>query len=421
MLRLAFSKVVDPAWYNPTLALLGGAALLDVARRTFGPRDRACIAVLLVYALSAQMLVNAMTDFSMTGHLALNLIWLAAFLRGGKFWNSVAIATGFLAVGLHQLVFHPIFVAPFLMWKLRDGEWKRVLLYAAAYVAIGLWWIAYPMLVSPLVTGPAAVASDANFLTQRVIPLLFNRDPRTVPLTILNLLRFVAWQNLALLPLLIAAAPVAVRERGLARALLLGALLWSLFLALVLPEQGRGWGYRYLNGYIGSFALLAGFGYRELERRIGRQADGMVLLLSGATLVAALPILLSTTYAMVQPHVAVDRMIGSQPTPFVLVDDTVTPSLDGRFADNAEDHVRNLPDLSKQPLRFSAANMTPELLARLCTRGSVTLVTRADMHRVGFVANVPARSAEFDALVEAATPQAPGCFRRVKMPFTKTS
>jgi hypothetical protein len=307
------------------------------------------------------------------------------------------------------------------LWKLRDGECKRVLLYAAAYVAIGLWWIAYPMLVSPLVTGPAAVASDANFLTQRVIPLLFNRDPRTVPLTILNLLRFVAWQNLALLPLLLATAPVAVRERGLARALLLGALLWTLFLALVLPEQGRGWGYRYLNGYIGSFALLAGFGYRELERKMGRQADGLVVLLSGATLVVALPILLSTTYAMVQPHVAVDRMIGSQPTPFVLVDDTVTPSLDGRFADNAEDHVRNLPDLSNRPLRFSAANMTPELLVRLCARGPVTLVTRADMHRVGFVANVPARSAEFDALVATATAQAPGCFRRVKMPFTKTS
>ncbi|HYX46046.1 MAG TPA: hypothetical protein VE820_04400, partial [Sphingomicrobium sp.] len=127
MLRLAFSKVADPAWYNPVLVLLGGVALLDIAKRAFGLRGQTRVVVLLVYALSTQMLVNAMTDFSMTGHLALNLIWLAAFLRGGKLWNSVAIVTGFLAVGLHQLVFHPLFVAPFLLWKLREGEWKIVL------------------------------------------------------------------------------------------------------------------------------------------------------------------------------------------------------------------------------------------------------------------------------------------------------
>lgn len=402
LLRLGFSKLADPVWFNPLLVLIGGAALLDIAKRTFGPTDRACIVVLLVYALSAQMLVNAMTPFSMTGHLALNLVWLAAFLRGGKVWNPVAIVTGFVAVGLHQLVFHPLFVAPFLLWKLREGEWKVVLLYACAYAAICLWWIYYPLMVSPLVAAPAAHASDANFVTQRVIPVLLNRDPRTVPLTILNMLRFFAWQNLALIPLLVAAVPVAVRERGLARPLLIGALFWILFLAVVLPEQGRGWGYRYLNGYLGSFALLAGFGYREIERRVGHQAEGMVISLSALTLIFAIPLLLATTHRSMQPHLAVERLIARQHTPFVLIDDTVSPSLDGRFADNAGDHVRNLPDLTNRPLRFSADNMTPALLTRLCSRGTVTLITRADMHRAGFIGNVPERSPTFDALVSAA-------------------
>ena len=136
MLRLAFSKFADPAWYNPLLVFLGGAALLDVARRTFGPEDRACWAVLLVYVLSAQVLVGAMSDFSMTGHMALNLVWLAAFTRGGKVANAVAIGVGFLATGLHQLVFHPFFVVPFLLWKFRDGNFRIALLYAAAYAAI---------------------------------------------------------------------------------------------------------------------------------------------------------------------------------------------------------------------------------------------------------------------------------------------
>ncbi|HEX5259035.1 MAG TPA: hypothetical protein VFW35_09695 [Sphingomicrobium sp.] len=414
-LRLAFSKVADPAWFNPLLVLAGGAALFDIARRTFGAESRACWAVLLVYALSAQVLVNAMTTFSMTGHLAFNLIWLAAFLRGGKWGHLAAILTAFIATGLHQLVFHPFFAAPFLLWKLREGQWKLVLAYAAAYAAIILWWAAYPILVSPLVAGPAGHASDANFISQRVIPLLMNRDPRTVPLTILNLLRFVAWQNVALWSLLIAGVPVALRERGLARALLLGIVLWIVFLAVVLPEQGRGWGYRYLNGYEGSFALLAGYGYRELEGRIGRQADGMVLLLSAATLVAAIPALFATSYRFMQPHLAMQRMIEAQGTPFVVIDDSPTLSFDRGWRDTAQDHVRNLPDLSNRPLRFSGSVLTPGLLIELCRRGPVTIVTRADMHRLGFLLNVQERSPDFERLVASAKPQAPGCIRAARV------
>ena len=410
-LRFAFSKIADPAWYNPLLVVLGAAALLDIAKRTFGPDHRACWVALLVYVLSTQVLVNAMTDFSMTGHLALNLVWLAAFLRGGKLWNAVAIFAGFLAVGLHQIAFHPVFVAPFLLWKLRDGEWRIVLLYAAAYAAIILWWAYYPMLVSPLVAEGLGNASKDNYLTERIVPTLLRHDPRAIPLTILNLLRLVAWQNLAFLPLLVAGVPVAVRERGLARAALIGIVLWVVFLAIVLPEQGRGWGYRYLDGYEGSFALLAGYGYRELAKRIGREADGLALLLSGLTLFVAVPITLIESNRFMQTHLAMQRLIANQPTPFVLIDDNVSDSVDGRWSDNALDHVRNQPDLANRPLRFSAENMDPQLLAELCRRAPVTLITRADMHRIGFILNVPSASPKFEALVAAANRSAPGCLQ----------
>lgn len=410
LLRLAFAKIVDPAWYNPLLVLLGGAALIDISRQVFGRDARATWAVLLVYALSAQVLVNAMTVFSMTGHLALNLVWLAAFLRGGRLWTAIAIGVGFVATGLHQLAFHPIFVAPFLLWKLREGEWKLVLVYAVAYVAIILWWALYPALVSPLVAGAAGHASNVDFVADRVLPLLANHDPRTVPLTVLNLMRLVAWQNLALWPLLLAAVPITLRERGLARALLLGILLWILFLAVVLPEQGRGWGYRYLDGYEGSFALLAGYGYRELETRIGRKADGLVAALSGLTLVAAIPLLLTAAHRFMQPHLAMQQLIAAQPTPFVLIDDSASKSVDGRWADNALDHVRNEPDLTNRPLRFSSEDLTPPLLAELCRRGAVTPITRADMHRLGFELNVDARDPKFERLVASVEQEQPACF-----------
>ena len=416
MLRAAFSKIADPAWYNPLLVIAGGAALLDIARRTFGKSDRACLVVLLVYSLSAQVLANAMTTYSMTGHLAFNLIWLAAFLRGGKIGNSVALVTGFLAVGLHQVAFHPVFVAPFLLWKLREGQWRIVLLYSAAYVSFIAWWALYPMLVSPLVSAGVGHASHDNFLTEGVIARLMKHDPRSISLMVLNLLRFVSWQNLALLPLLVAGVPVATRERGLARALLVGIVFWILFLGVVMAEQGRAYGYRYLNGYEGSFALLAGFGYRELEQRIGRQADGIVAALSGLTVVAAIPMLFTATSQSLRPHLAMQRLISGQHAPAVLIDNTVAATTDGRFADNADDHVRNLPNLSNRPLRFGADNLDAGQLIALCRRMPVTLITRRDMHRVGFILNEPERSPKFEALVAAARADAPDCFHGASLP-----
>ena len=145
MLRLGFSKLANPVWFNPLLAVAGGWALLDIARREFGQDGRACLVVLLIYGLSAQMLVNAMTPYSVTAHMALNLLWLAMFLRGGKLGHALAILIGFLAVGLHQLAFHPVFVAPFLVWRLKQGQWRTVLAYAAAYAVIVTWGDVYPI------------------------------------------------------------------------------------------------------------------------------------------------------------------------------------------------------------------------------------------------------------------------------------
>jgi hypothetical protein len=414
LLRLAFSKVANPVWMNPLLALAGGVALLDVARRTFGPHDRACWAVLLVYTLSAQMLVNAMTPFSVTGHMALNLIWLAAFLRGGRAGHSVAILTGFLAVGLHQLVFHPLFVAPFLLWRLREGNWRVVSMYAAAYAAIILWWAFFPMLaaVQSSPATPAVAAARRDFITERVMPLLLHRTPGTAGLMVLNLMRFFAWQNFALLPLLIAAVPVAIRQRGLERTLLLGIVLWLAFLTLILPYQGLGWGFRYLSPYLGSFALLAGFGYRALAQHREASADGLIIVLSAFTAIMALPTLLITTHRFAEPYLALENLVAAQPTPFVVIDTAVSNPTDEGWALHPLDQVRNMPDLSNRPVRLSGNLVTAELLGHLCDVGQVTFVTRADMHRVGFALTVPEESPRFEQLVRTVEERRPECSRR---------
>lgn len=400
MLRLAFSKVANPVYFNPLLVLSGGVALYDVARRMLGEDHRARWVVFLIYGLSAQMLVAAMTAYSMTAHMALNLVWLAAFLRGGKAGHAVAILSSFLAVGLHQIIFHCLFVVPFILWRLRQGEWRQMLIYSIALITIVGWWATYPSLVAVETGVPSANGGGSyDFLKMRVLPLLLNRDPYAVLLMMLNLLRFIAWQNLALTPLLIASYPLARRGLGLGVPMLWGIAGLILTMTVLLPYQGHGWGYRYLHPFLGSFALLGGLGYQRLSDRLGERADGLVVALSGLTLFFAIPILFVNTRRFVAPHVALEQFIAKQKGDFILIDTHPTAGIDGNWAANAVDFVRNRPDLDNRPLRLSSNMLTVPMLGEICRRGSIRLVTVADMHRVGFGLNVPALRESFDALV----------------------
>lgn len=411
LLRLAFSKAADPVLFNPLLALAGGAAIVDIARRTFRGDKQACLVVLLIYVLSAQMLVNAMTVYSMTSHMALNLIWLAAFLRGGRFGVALAILTGFVATGLHQVAFHPFFVAPFLLWRLTQGQWKTVLIYGAAYGAIVLWWAYYPILAGHEVASIAQQPKNSG-LAERISGALAERRGDTLVTMSFNLLRFFAWQNLALLPLLSAGIVVSIRERGFCGVLLLGIVLWLAFIAAVIPFQGHGWGYRYLSPYLGSFALLAGFGYQHLRAVIGPKINDFVLTLSAVTAFAIIPLLMLAAHRFVEPYVGIERLIARQPTPFVLIDTGLGPTLNGDWEGNAIENVRNLPDLSNRPLRVSSRNLDSALLAELCRKGPITIITRADGRRAGFGLNLPSYSPAFEALIVGAERTAPGCFRQ---------
>lgn len=409
LLRLAFSKLADPVLFNPLLALAGGAALLDIARRTFGREDPACWVVLLVYALSAQMLVNAMTVYSMTGHMALNLIWLAAFLRGGRIGHSIAILIGFVATGYHQLAFHPFFVAPFLLWRLRRGEWRLVGIYAAAYAAIILWWSYYLVLASHYVVSAGQQPPNITYAS-RIYTAFAERRGDMIFVTYFNMLRFAAWQNLALLPLVSASIAVALRDRGLAAYLLLGIALWMVFITIVIPFQGHGWGYRYLHPYLGSFALLAGYGYRELKSDLGPRTDGLVIVLSGVTAAVTIPSLVLSTHRVVEPYLSLDRIIAEQRTPMVLVDTDLALTTREGWSGNAIENVHNLPDLSNRPLRLSSLGTNADLLASLCRRGKITLITRRDQRRIGFPLVTGLDSPLFAEKIQSVRQKMPDCF-----------
>lgn len=115
-LRALVGTVADPAVANPLLLVVGLAALWQMARRLWPGRNDAPVVVLLLEATSTQLVAASMTSYAMMGHSALNMVWLALFLRGGRWGIAGALMVGCLATGLHEIHFHPMFVAPFLFW-----------------------------------------------------------------------------------------------------------------------------------------------------------------------------------------------------------------------------------------------------------------------------------------------------------------
>ena len=370
------ATVADPALANPLLAAVGLVALWRVARRLF-PDDRSTQAVVLIlYMTSAQMIAAAMTTYAMTGHLALNLVWLALFLRGDRIGHGGAVVVGALAIGLHQVIFHPLFVLPFLDHLRRRGEWRTALFYAAVYAGAGLFWISYPQIVATLAgaetSSGGGTGGAIDFLATRVAPLLLERDVAGTAYMGANLFRFATWENAALLPLAVMAVPMARRSAGIAQPLYWGILLTVLTMYVLLPYQGHGWGYRYLHGVIGSFALLAGYGWRGLADR----APGRALIVAGtAGALLTTPLLLWRAREFALPYAKADAAIARADADFVVIDT--------EGGDFLIDLVRNDPYLSNRPVRFSAWHLDRRRVALLCARGRIAFFAHEDMARFG--------------------------------------
>jgi hypothetical protein len=103
-------------------------------------------------------------------------------------------------------------------------------------------------------------------IVSRINLLIFHRLGKDM-LPLPNLARFIAWNNILLLPLA-ALGAAQLRWRSFVSKdvsiILPLAICCGLGLALMV-YQGHGWGYRYLHGLIGPFCLLAGFGWIRLS------------------------------------------------------------------------------------------------------------------------------------------------------------
>lgn len=365
--------MVAPDWLGGqsfTGPLMLGASVwlvYDIGRRMLTPGGvMVAVAMLL---LSGQALFAGMSAFAMPAHLAVNLLWLRLFLSARRGTDVAAILVGFVGTGLHQPLFHPMFVAPWLALLLARREWRRLGLYVVTYGAIGLFWLAWPRVTHGLVWGPDSYASDVggDYLS-RLIDMLKQND-NTVPMMAANLLRMATWNHVALIPLMLIGAGAARRD-GQVAALLAGLLLPIGVMTLILPYQGHGFGYRYVHGVLGNAALLAGFGWQRLAPWHTRLRPAMAVASIGT--IAMIALQGTMAHRLYSTYATESAAISAAPADY-----TIIGGDDGAFA---LDLVLNRPDLGNRPIRLSAGEIEDAdlLAARLCHGGGVKVALPVD-------------------------------------------
>ncbi|HEX4710697.1 hypothetical protein, partial [Phenylobacterium sp.] len=360
--RVGADYLINPLWAGVSVL-----AVYGIARRLWPERPTAALVAAALLATSPQVLIAAMTPYAMPAHLALNLVWLWLVLRGGRLGHGAAAGVAFLATGLHQLVFHPLFAGPFVLELWLARRWKPALFHTCAYAVIGAFWAAYPALVLHTLGAGAASAAAAGStgLLPRLVSAVTGNEPMAVVLMAKNLVRFVTWQSLLAVPLALVVARTALRTPGPLRALVVGLAATTLAVMVLMAFQGHGWGYRYLHGLIGSVCLLAAFGWMRLTEGAQGQPARAQSAVFATALAASLLILLPwrawQVHSFVHPYATAERAVQAMDADIVLIDDA--PVVYG------VDLVRNDPLWTHRPIVLALSALTPADLAEVCRRG----------------------------------------------------
>jgi hypothetical protein len=368
-LRAAAGMIADRSFAGPLMTAASLPLIWSIAARIW-PSDREAPTIaLLLLAGSGQFVITGMTAYAMPAHLLFNLLWLRLFLVRQRWSDALALAAGAIATGLHQPLFHPMFVAPFLFLTVWERDWRRAGLFAVGYAAIGLFWLNWPLHIYALVVGQGVALTGGGVDYASRLAQVLSLTWATPTLMAANLLRFVVWQHLLLIPLLIVGIRVARRDR-FAAMLAVSLLLPIVVMAIILPYQGIGFGYRYLHGVLGSAVLLAVYGWRELEAW-HPQLRASFLKATAASCLLLLPVQVWMAHARYAPYAQASAKIDHSGANYFLVESMKGPLV--------RDLAINRPDLSNRPIRLvaEAINDTPALARQICRPG-ITLALGAD-------------------------------------------
>lgn len=376
-LRALFSLVSLDAVTNSVLTAISVFLAAAVARRLWPERRDATILAAILMASSPQILFMGMTGFAWPAHLCLNLLWLLLFLRGTRTGHASAALVGFFAAGLHQIHVHAFFVMPFMLGLLFSRRWVLASFYATVYGAGHLIWIFWHDIAVWWTASAAPLSGESggeNYVTNALS--LISLNALTAPLTLQNLLRFLAWLNPVILPLALVGVSSWSKLPPIMRKLAWGCLLSMVPYILLIPNQYHAWGYRYLHSLIGNFVLMATYGWITLSNTIAdryawlatrRVVTGFTVL----TLIIALPLRAYQVESYVRPLAAAREHVQSLTSDIVVIS-----VIDTWFT---ADLVRNDPYLRERPIFLLGEMLTPTQLRHICRTYEVKIIDQDDL------------------------------------------
>jgi hypothetical protein len=409
LFHMLMSKIGLVHFTAPIMSAIGLVATWRVVKRLWPNDVQVHSLSILFYLCSVQVWAASMTSYAMNTLLALNMVWLAFFLRRDALGYGIALFSGFLAVGIHQVPHHPMFAAPFIALLFVERRLLPAFLFAGSYASFILFWTQYEDFAAILM-GIGLVDQGADNITATMFgKFSAERMLEAAGFTAANMLRFFAWQHLLLLPLILVAGKAAIRDRNLLLIAMIAAFLLPPLIKLIqVPYQGHGWGYRYVHGAIGLTCILAAVGWRELSRQRLATPRGLTLA-TALTICLAFPWQLSNAYRFSAGYAQVDRQLSSATTDFVIVDTRATP-----FGD---DLVNNRADLSNRPLRLIAGHILPAYVPELCRRGSVTLFPTENLEIINrHWGLATASTPEYQAVMDGFRKQCPNKLNEVAQP-----
>nr|MBA4771285.1 MFS transporter [Sphingobium sp.] len=403
-IQALFWQLGDPNLAGPVLLMAGLAALWRIAVRLMPDRPDAVWVTVLLGFSSSQLWVTAMTPYAMTGHFALNMVWLALVLRGGVAGHLAAGVVALVAAGLHQWHFPPIFIIPFILWMLLARRWGVAAFHALTLVAIVIVWAKlWPGFLLHALGAPTDIRPSAG-VADKVGSLFQRLGDRWQPLV--NLSRYMAWNNILMVPLAVLGI-AAMRWRAMIRGqeIALPLALGCLAGCVLALAQGYGWGFRYAHGFIGPFCLLSALGWARC-----RPAGAMRPLFVGLAITAlGSAFLVWRTHEFVAPYAASHRLIDSSQADVVLIDP--------RGGLYVTDLVRGRDGVPGKPMVMNLGMLSLEQVDRLCQSYVVELFDRAEFRPLG-VPLARWRLDRMDAL--RAHMREAGCDRPVQPPLPET-
>ncbi len=246
LLMTPFTWLGVPWICNPVLSAATVLSVHHLARRIFGDRDSAGLAVLLTVA-SPVFFADGISYYSMSAHLLANTLYALLLIAPTPRKAFGAGLIGSVALTLHNPVPHLLFALPWIVSVFRSpAEWRTALALAAGYLPlcllVGLGWF---LLTTPSghevarMTTPFAWPTSAGLLAR-----------------LAGIVKLWAW---AVPGLLILAVIGGWKWRHDRTCLLLAssALLTLLGYVFVPFDLGHGWGYRYFHSAWIALPILA--------------------------------------------------------------------------------------------------------------------------------------------------------------------